>query len=234
MTTPDADAKGLGQELDIIQSLHRATPRDYLGRMTDDKPACMRKAREFGFDFWDGDRRHGYGGYRYDGRYAVVAQALAARYALPPEARILDVGCGKGFLLYEFTRVLPGCQVTGIDVSEYAVANAHEGVRDRLAVGRAECPYDAPDKSFDLVVSLTTLHNLPIHHLRAALAEIERVGKRAYVVVESYRNEQELFALQCWALTCEAFFRPEEWRWLFREFGYTGDYEFIYFGTETA
>jgi ubiquinone/menaquinone biosynthesis C-methylase UbiE len=234
MTTTAPDPQGISEELNVIQAIHGSTPRDYVGRMTADKAACMRRARKFDFDFWDGDRRYGYGGYRYDGRYAVVAKALAEHFALPPDARILDVGCGKGFLLYEFTRILPQCRVTGTDISEYAVTNGHPGIRDRLRVAGAEDPFPYADKEFDLVVSLNTLHNLPIYHLQKALGEIERVGKNGYIVVESYRNEQELFALQCWALTCEAFFSPEEWRWLFGHFGYSGDYEFIYFGTESA
>ena len=48
-------------------------------------------------------------------------------------------------------------------------------------------------------------------------------------MVESYRSEQEQFNLQCWALTCESFFDVDEWIRLFDRFGYTGDYEFIFF-----
>ena len=48
-------------------------------------------------------------------------------------------------------------------------------------------------------------------------------------MVEAYRDETELFNLQCWALTCESFFRPDEWIWMYNEWGYNGDYEFIYF-----
>jgi len=73
------------------------------------------------------------------------------------------------------------------------------------------------------------LHNLRIFELAQALREIERVGQRKYIMMESYRNEQELFNLQCWALTAEAFFDRDAWVWLFNHFGYTGDYEFIYF-----
>ena len=150
-------------------------------------------------------------------------------YDLPDNARILDVGVGKGFLLYDFTRLLPGCQVTGFDVSEYGIANSKEEIRDRLFLHRAQDPYPFGDRQFDLVISINTLHNLKVFDLKSALQEIERVGKQKFVLVEGYRNEQELFNLQCWALTAEAFFAPEEWIWMYREFGYTGDYEFIYF-----
>lgn len=218
-----------GRLLDIVTPLHKRTRRDYLGRMQDEKVHCSEVALGYGEDFWDGDRRYGYGGYRYDGRWRVVAERLVEHYQLPPDARILDVGCGKGFLLHEFTQVLPECCVTGFDTSEYALAHAHENVREKLFVHRAEEAYPFEDDAFDLVLSLTTLHNLGLSGLKTSLGEIERVGKHAYLVVESFRNTQELFNLQCWALTCRSFHQKEEWEWLFGEFGYNGDYEFIYF-----
>jgi ubiquinone/menaquinone biosynthesis C-methylase UbiE len=197
--------------------------------MQDDKVACMRIARQFADDFWDGDRRYGYGGYRYDGRWQPVAERLVETYKLPHDAKILDVGCGKGFLLYELQRLLPAAQIRGFDASAYAIATAKEEIRDQLFCHRAENPFPFADKQFDLVLSLTTLHNLHLPQLKAALGEMDRVGEKGYLVVEAYRNEQELFNLQCWALTCAAFFTPDEWVWLFGEFGYGGDYEFIYF-----
>ena len=139
------------------------------------------------------------------------------------------MGCGKGFLLYEFTRLLPHAEVAGFDISSYAMDSAKREIRDRLFVHRAQDPHPYEDDTFDLVISLGTLHNLPIQELAVALSEIERVGRNGYVMVESFRNETELFNLQCWALTCESFFRPEGWTWLFEHFGYAGDYEFIYF-----
>lgn len=219
----------MGCLLNVVTPLHKSTNRDVLGRINDNKIDAMRIARKFDRNYWDGDRRYGYGGYHYDGRWERVARSLVDLYQLPPDARILDVGAGKGFLLYEFTRILPNCQVTGFDLSDYAVAHSKEEVRDKLFVHQAQLPYPFGDKAFDLVISINTLHNLHIFELKAALQEIERVGKNRYVLVEGYRNEQELFNLQCWALTANAFFTPQEWTWLYREFGYTGDYEFIYF-----
>jgi ubiquinone/menaquinone biosynthesis C-methylase UbiE len=215
--------------MNIVMALHERSERNYLSRMQDAKVECMRVARRFDADFWDGDRRYGYGGYKYDGRWKPVAEKLIASYGLRGDAAILDVGCGKGFLLYELKQLLPDARIHGFDLSAYAVAHAKEEVRDRLFTHRAQAPYPFADKEIDLVLSLTTLHNLHVPDLKAAFQEIERVGKNKYVVVESYRNEQELFNLQCWALTCAAFFTPEEWVWLFDEFGYTGDHEFIYF-----
>jgi SAM-dependent methyltransferase len=219
---------------EIVTPLHKRTQRDYLGRMIDDKVHCMKVGRQYEADYWDGDRRYGYGGYRYDGRWAAVARKLVESYQLAPDARVLDVGCGKGFLLYELSRMVPQGSVTGFDISEHGLTQGKEEVRPHVFKHRAQDPYPFKDKEFDLVISLTTLHNLYLFDLKAALQEMERVAKNKYMVVESYRNEQELFNLQCWALTCESFFTPDEWVWLFREFGYTGDYEFIFFEGASA
>lgn len=220
----------MGRMLHVVTPLHKSTPREYVKRMMDDKVDCMIKAKQYGFDYWDGDRRYGYGGYHYiPGRWQPGAQALIELYGLKPGSRVLDVGCGKAFLLYEIKQLMPGLEVTGFDISRYGLSQAKEEIRDSLFLHRAQDPYPFRDKSFDLVISLGCLHNLRLFELRTALSEIERVGKQSYIVVESYRNEHELFNLQCWALTCETFLSGGEWVWLFDHFGYTGDYEFIYF-----
>ena len=219
----------MGSWLPLITPLHTRTSRTYLARMTDNKVQCMKIAKEYGFDYWDGDRRYGYGGYRYDGRYAVVAQALIKQYHLSPQARILDVGCGKAYLLYELKKLLPQAQIVGFDLSRHALAEAKPEVKEQLFIHHAQDPYPFGDQEFELVISLGTLHNLILPDLQAALKEIERVGKNKYIMVESYRDDQELFNLQCWALTCQSFFSHHEWIWLFEHLGYTGDYEFIYF-----
>lgn len=217
-------------EIDFISAVHRATQRDYVGRvMAHDKAHCAEVALQWDRDYWDGERHFGYGGYRYDGRWRPVAEAIARHYRLPPSARILDVGCGKGFLLYEFTQVLPQAEVQGLDISRYAVEHAKEEVRPFLRVGHAkELPF--PDQHFDLVVSINTLHNLYIDELWSALQEMERVGRaHKYLTVESYRNEREKVHLLYWQLTCRAFHATHEWEWIFRQAGYSGDYSFIFF-----
>jgi SAM-dependent methyltransferase len=219
----------MGQLLNVVTPLHKRTTRDYLARMVDDKVHCMLKAKEYELDYWDGDRRYGYGGYRYDGRWKVVAQQLIDHYRLGPTARILDVGCGKAHLLHELKQLLPDADVAGFDISRHGLGDAPEPIRPHLFRYRAQDPYPWGDKHFDLVISFGALHNLRVFELEAAVREIERVGRQKYVMVESYRNELEQFNLECWALTAEAFFDTAEWIWLYRHFGYTGDYEFIYF-----
>lgn len=216
--------------VDFLTKIHKKTERDYLERVVKhDKAKCAEAAIKFDYDYWDGDRSTGYGGYKYDGRWRVVADEMIQYYGLTADSRILDVGCGKAFLLYEFTQALPGVTVAGIDISEYALANAKEEVRGALQPANAsKLPFE--DGSFNFVYSITTLHNLYIYDLWNALKEIERVSAaHKYINVEAYRNEQEKVNLMYWQLTCRAFHTPGEWEWIFEQTGYTGDHSFIYF-----
>lgn len=217
-------------QLDFISVLHKKTKRDYLARVNEfPKEEAAALAKQFGRDYWDGDRKTGYGGMKYDGRWRPVAEALVRHYGLKAGSRVLDVGCGKGFLLYEFTQVVPGIEICGLDVSIYAIENAKPEVKPFLKQGHAKSlPF--PDNSFDLVVSITTLHNLYCYDLDPALREIERVASGGkFICVESYRNEVEKVNLLYWQLTCEMFCTPAEWQWWFAHSGYKGDYDFIYF-----
>lgn len=216
--------------LDFLQQVHSGTKRDYLARvLAGDKAEFATIAKRFDKDYWDGSRDTGYGGYHYDGRWFPVAQRMAAHYGLKAGDHILDIGCGKGFLLYEFTRAVPGVEITGLDISAYALDHAMDEVKPHLQSGNAT-QLSFPDKSFDLVVSINTLHNLRLPELELALCEIERVGRGGkYVLMDGYRTEQEKVNLLYWQLTCECFFTPEEWEWIFHKCGYTGDYGCIFF-----
>ena len=215
---------------DFVSLIHKATKRDYLARVTQrDKAEVADLALQWGYDYWDGSRETGYGGYRYDGRWRKVADAMIAVYGIKPGMRILDVGAGKGFLLHDFLEAVPGVEVRGIDISRYGIEHAMESVKGRIVEGTAaKLPF--ADKYFDLVISINTLHNLYIDELFSALKEIERVGRGGkYICVETYRNEREKVNLMYWQLTCRAFHTPKEWEWIFRKTGYTGDHEFIWF-----
>jgi protein-L-isoaspartate(D-aspartate) O-methyltransferase len=219
--------------IDFLSVVHKSTKRDYLARVNDPdfpKAKAAECAKKWDFDYWDGDRRINYGGYKYmPGRWEKIAKAMADHYGIKPGDKILDVGCGKGFLLYDFTLVVPGIEIYGVDISQYAIDNSKEEIRGRLQAGSAT-KLSWPDKHFDLVYSLNTLHNLHCYDLDPALREIERVGKKnKYICVESYRTEVEKANLLYWQVTCEAFNTPEEWTWWFKQTGYTGDHSFIYF-----
>jgi SAM-dependent methyltransferase len=220
----------MGNLVNLVTTLHTSTKRDYLGRMNDRKVESMLVAKKYEEEYWDGDRRYGYGGYKYiPGRWKSVAQELINLYDLTNKSSILDVGCGKAFLLYEIQQLLPQAKLVGFDISRHGLNSRHPEFKGKLFVHNAVDPFPFGNKEFDLVISLGTFHNLRLPNLINAIQEVERVGKQKYIMVESYRNELELFNLECWALTAEAFFDQSEWIWIYNNFGYTGDYEFIYF-----
>ena len=215
-----------------MQSIHTSTNRDYLGRVNDlefPKWKSAELAKKFDFDYWDGDRRINYGGYNYKpGYWTPVAEKIIQIYQLDNNSKILDIGCGKGYLLLEIKKLIPKIQFFGIDISKYAIENSHTEVSSNLSVGTAtELPWD--DKVFDLAFSINTFHNLYAFELEQAFTEITRVSNQQYICVESYRNELEKMNLLYWQVTCEAFFTPKEWQWWFKKTGFFGDYEFIYF-----
>ena len=219
--------------LDFMSPLHKSTKRDYLKRVNDTefpKHKAASLAKKFDYDYWDGDRRICYGGYKYiEGRWEKVAREMARYYELDSNSKILDIGCGKGYLLYDFTKLIPGISVYGIDSSNYAIKNSKPEISKNLLVGDAtNLPW--PSDYFDLVISINTFHCLHSYQLDLALREMERVGKsKKYLCVESYRNEKEKANLLYWQVTCEAFNDVKSWKWWFSKTGYNGDYSFIFF-----
>ena len=217
---------------EFVTQLHTKTKRDYLARVNEfDKAHCAEIAKQFEYDYWDGERQYGYGGYYYDGRWEIVAKQMINHYKLKDNANILDIGCGKGFLLYELKKLLPNSTVKGLDISKHGINKSKEEIKDFIALGHArEIPFE--DNCFDLIISNTTFHNLKIMDLMSAIKEVERVKKQdgnSWICVESYRNESEKVNLMYWQLTCESFYSPKEWEWIYKECGYTGDHEFIFF-----
>ena len=210
-------------EINLLTT-HPAAKRDYGKRFAEKTPEIVALAKKFGRDFFDGDRKCGYGGYKYDGRWKAVVERMRQRYKLPDNAAILDVGCGKGFMLHDFKEAMPDCTVAGIDVSEYAIKNSMASVKPFLKVASAEkLPY--PDNSFDLVVSVNSIHNLSLEACKEALREIERVSRgNSYMTVDAWRNEQEYENLIKWVLTAETYMHVDDWKKLFPQVGFTGDY----------
>ena len=182
-------------------------------------------ARQFGEQYFDGDRLHGYGGYNYHPRFwTETVKRFRDYYHLSDESRILDVGCGKGFMMYDFKKLLPKAYIKGIDVSQYALDNALQEMKTDICIGNAkELPFS--DQSYDVVFSINTIHNLPLEECKQALREIQRVtSKHTFVVVDAWRNEEERIRLLKWNLTALTYMHVDDWRSLFDEVGYTGDY----------
>lgn len=182
-------------------------------------------ARQFGLEYFDGTRNQGYGGYNYHPRFwQPVVKRMQEYYGLTAESKILDVGCARGFLMHDFKELIPGITVIGIDLSKYAIDNALEDVKPFIHLGNAkEIPY--ADNSFDLVLSLNTIHNLPLEDCHQALREIERVScKNKFIVNDAYRTEEERQEFLKWNLTALTILSTEQWKELFKLAGYTGDF----------
>ena len=182
-------------------------------------------ARKFGKDFFDGDRKNGYGGFSYFSRFwQPVIPTFQKHWNLDSTSSVLDVGCAKGFMMHDFAELIPGITVKGIDISEYAIENAIEDMKPHVQVGNAlSLPFD--DKSFDVIISVTTLHTLELDECAIALQEIERVCRKgAFITVDAYRNEEEKERMYNWNLTAKTIMSVEEWKVFFKQVGYTGDY----------
>lgn len=200
------------------------TVRDYDKRAREKTPEIIRIAKQFGKDFFDGDRKYGYGGYKYDGRWKTIVKRIKEHYNLDDDSAILDIGCGKGFMLHDFKELMPNATIAGIDISDYAISNSMASIKPFLKVASADkLPY--PDKSFDLVVSINSIHNLLLERLKMSLREIKRVCRgNSYITVDAWRNEIERENLFKWVLTAETMMHVDDWKKLFEEVGYTGDY----------
>ena len=219
--------------IDFMGVLHKSTKRDYLARVNDKdypKYKAAELAKKFDFDYWDGDRRICYGGYKYiEGRWEKVARKFIEYYNLNSNSKVLDIGCGKGYLMYDLLKLIPSIEIHGLDISKYAIEKSKEEIKSRIIHGTAtDLPW--PDNYFDFVYSINTIHCLHAYDLEKSLKEIERVGKeQKYICVESFRNESEKANLLYWQVTCEAFHSPRAWEWWFEKTGYKGDHSFIYF-----
>ena len=212
----------MGHEINLVRALPR-TKRNIQARQDAKDPEVVRISKQFGQMYFDGPRDYGYGGYRYDGRWVPVAHDIIAHFGLKPGMRVLDAGCAKGFLVKDLCDACPGLEVTGLEISAYAIENAHPDAKPHLVQGTIEkMPFDDP---FDAVLCLDTVHNLPRERARTALQEIQRLSSgRAYVRVDSYLTPEQKAIFESWVLTAEFHGYPDDWLALFEEAGYTGDY----------
>lgn len=214
----------MGVEIDLMENYPR-TKRNLDERLQEKTEQDRLVARRFGREFFDGDRRNGYGGFTYHPRFwQPVVPTFQDFYGLTAEHSLLDVGCAKGFMLKDFAEVIPGLEVAGIDISEYAISNAVEGTEAVVQVADArELPFE--DDSFDLVVSINTLHNFQRDGVIQSLREVQRVSRQwSFVVLDAYRDEEERRRIEAWNLTALTVLSTDEWKGLFAEAGYDGDF----------
>lgn len=216
------------EQVHLLQSVPKIK-RDVSARAATKNDLVVSIARQYGHEYFDGDRKYGYGGYIYDGRWLNVAIDICHHYKLTENMRVLDIGCAKGFLVKDLMVIRPGLQAFGLDCSDYALTNCVPEMIGRLHYGLAEDLSTFPDEAFDLVVSFNTLHNLEREELKQSLREIMRVTKGpAFVQVDSYNTSEEKAAFESWVLTAQFHDYPAGWLSLFEEAGYSGDYDFTF------
>ena len=214
----------LGKEIDVLINYPKAK-RDLNARLEPKSEESRKIGRKFGFDYFDGDRNHGYGGFSYNPKFwQPVIPTIVENYKIGNSSNVLDVGCAKGFFLYDLKLAFPGINITGVDISDYAVENSIPEIKPYLQVGNAtKLPFE--DDCFDFVISINTIHNLNLQDCATALQEIERVTKdNSFITVDAYRNDEEKARMQAWNLTALTMMSVDEWKEFFLEVGYTGDY----------
>lgn len=214
----------MGQEIDMLANYPK-TKRNLEERVASKTEVDRNVARQFGKDFFDGDRRHGYGGFNYLSRFwQPVIPTFQKYWKLNENSTVLDVGCAKGFMLHDLAELIPGITVKGIDISQYAIENAIADMKAHVQVtNAAHLPF--ADKSFDVVISINTVHNLEREACGRALREIERVSrKHSFITVDAYRSDKEKERMFAWNLTAKTIMHVDEWKAFFAEVGYTGDY----------
>ncbi len=223
----------MGQEINLLAKFNegRKPNRDLTKRSAVVTEEIKKIARQYGEEYFDGDRFLGYGGYHYHPRFWTgVAEDLKQHYGLTNNSKVLEIGCAKGFLLYDLTRIVPGIKVTGRDVSWYAVN--HEEVKAEIKhfidVGNAKNLKEFKDKEFDLVICINTIHDLPLEECKQALREIQRVGKNEFISVDAWRNDEEKARMEKWAINAQTVMHVDDWKKLFDETGYKGDYYWFF------
>ena len=214
----------MGKEIDLLVNYPKSK-RNLEERVASKTEADRAVARRFGCEFFDGDRKHGYGGFNYLSRFwHPVIPTFKQHWELDRNSSILDVGCAKGFMMHDLVKLIPGITVKGIDISEYAIEHAMEDMRPNVQVASAtKLPFE--DKSFDVTISINTVHNLEREECAKALQEIERVSRKgSFITVDAYRNTEEKERMYAWNLTAKTIMSVDEWVQFFKEIGYTGDY----------
>jgi SAM-dependent methyltransferase len=214
----------MGQEIDLLENYPR-TKRNIEERGATKTEDVRHVARQFGKEFFDGDRQYGYGGFKYFSRFwQPVIPTFQKHFGLTGRSSLLDVGCAKGFMLHDLVELIPDITVRGVDVSDYAIAHAMDDIKSKVQVADArELPF--ADNSFDVVIAINTIHNLERDACAQALREIERVSRKgSFITVDAYRNEDEKERMFAWNLTAKTIMSVDEWVAFFEEVGYTGDY----------
>lgn len=214
----------MGKEINLLIKYPKAK-RDLTKRLESKSEQVRLIARKFDKEFFDGEREYGYGGFSYNPKYwTEVVKDFSDYYNLNDDSKILDIGCAKGFMLYDLYKLNSNFDLHGIDISKYAIDNSLSEVKNKLKVANAtKLPYK--DNFFDLVISINTIHNLEKKECAIALKEISRVTKKnAFLTVDAYRNDEEKKRMDAWNLTAKTIMSVDNWIKFFKQNNYNGDY----------
>jgi len=212
------------KEINLLKNYPK-TKRNLNQRLISKTPKNRKIARKFGKDFFDGKRQHGYGGFEYNPKFwKKVIPDLIKHWSLNKKSSFLDVGCAKGFMLYDLKKKIPEIKINGVDISKYAIRNSKKEIKKYLKVANAiKLPFKS--SSFDVVISINTIHNLPLKDCKKAILEIQRVSKKnCFITVDAYRNKNERKKMFAWNLTAKTILSVNKWKKLFKDIGYKGDY----------
>ncbi|MCE1225280.1 MAG: class I SAM-dependent methyltransferase [Geobacteraceae bacterium] len=207
--------------LDFFSRLPKTTRGNRVDKRLKLTVAQVETLKQYGKEYFDGET--GYGGYFYDGRWKPVAEEMIEHYKLTESSRVLEVGCAKGYLMYEFYR-LGITNVHGCDISEYAISNVPKEIAGNFRVMGAD-KLDYPDSAFDLVISIDCINNLDSVGVDRAILEMMRVSRRdVFMRVGSYRTVEEYENIKGWGVTSLTFDSEAQWLTRFKRLNYSGDY----------
>ena len=188
------------------------------------------RIKKFGKEYFDSKREYGYGGYYYNKKFfRRIAKAFISHYKLNNNSKILDVGCAKGFLMYDIKYFLPKAEVRGIDISKYCKQKSIKSVKKYIKVASCDkIPFK--ENYFDFVVSISTIHNLAEKKIPKAFKELLRVGKKKFFVrLKAHENFKEKKFIDDWNIVAKSNLSKKQWLKLFKRVKYKGDYDFSKF-----
>ena len=218
----------MGKELNLLKFYPKSSrPIEERGNKITEKDRAV--ARKFDKEYFDGDRLTGYGGYDYHPRFWTDTVAhIVDVYSLSNDSKILDIGCAKGYMMYDLSLLIPEAEIKGVDISQYAKDHAIEPMKENIVVSNANnLPF--PDDYFDLVIAINTLHNLPLIDCKQAFREINRVTRNnSFVMNDAWRDAKGKQSMLSWNLTALTYMSCDDWEDLFKEVDYKGDYYWFF------